>query len=125
MRERMGRTLPVVTMSEADGVSLVTENVDRMATLSADEASHWDMLHAGWKVDRVNHRKPTATTASTPTGLKAISRAFVVWCRASTTTSARDTCTSMQPKPLGWRTTAAEQRRAGLRAGAECDGLPR
>ena len=55
MRERLGRTLPVVTTAEADGVALVHENVDRMATLSADEASHWDMLHAGWSVDRVNH----------------------------------------------------------------------
>lgn len=55
MRERLGRTLPVVTMAEAEGVALVTANVDRMATLSADEASHWDMLHAGWSVDRVNH----------------------------------------------------------------------
>jgi len=26
-----------------------------MATLSADEASHWDMLHNGWPVERVNH----------------------------------------------------------------------
>lgn len=55
MRERLGRTLPVVTMAESEGVSLVHENVDRMATLSADEASHWDMLHAGWSVDRINH----------------------------------------------------------------------
>ena len=55
MRERLGRTLPTVTMSEADGVALVHQNVDRTATLSADEASHWDMLHAGWSVDRVNH----------------------------------------------------------------------
>jgi len=55
MRERLGRTLPVVTMAEADGVAVVNENVDRMATLSADEASHWDILHAGWNVDRVNH----------------------------------------------------------------------
>jgi transposase-like protein len=55
MRERLGRTLPVVTMAEAEGVALVRENVDRMATLSADEASHWDILHAGWTVDRVNH----------------------------------------------------------------------
>ncbi|RGP35633.1 IS1595 family transposase [Pseudotabrizicola alkalilacus] len=55
MRERLGRTLPIVTMAEAEGVALVNENVDRMATLSADEASHWDMLHAGWEVDRVNH----------------------------------------------------------------------
>lgn len=55
MRERLGRTLPTVTMSDADGVALVHQNVDRMATLSADEASHWDMLHAGWSVERVNH----------------------------------------------------------------------
>ena len=55
MRERLGRTLPKVAMAEAEGVALVTANVDRMATLSADEASHWDMLHAGWQVDRVNH----------------------------------------------------------------------
>ena len=55
MRERLGRTLPIVTMTEADGVALVHQNVNRMATLSADEASHWDMLHAGWSVDRVNH----------------------------------------------------------------------
>lgn len=55
MRERLGRTLPVVTMSEAEGVALITENVDRMATVSADEASHWDALHGGWQVDRVNH----------------------------------------------------------------------
>ena len=47
MRERLGRTLPMVTMAEADGVALVNENVDRMATVSADEASHWDALHAG------------------------------------------------------------------------------
>ena len=55
MRERLGRTLPKVAMAEAEGVALVHANVDRMATLSADEASHWDMLHAGWQVDRVNH----------------------------------------------------------------------
>ncbi len=55
MRERLGRTLPKVAMAESEGVALVHANVDRMATLSADEASHWDMLHAGWAVDRVNH----------------------------------------------------------------------
>ena len=54
-RERLGRTLPIVTNSEADGVALAAVHVDRMATMSADEASHWDMLHAAWQVDRVNH----------------------------------------------------------------------
>ncbi len=55
MRERTGRTLPHVTRTEGEGVALVNENVDRMATISADEASHWDLLHAGWNVERVNH----------------------------------------------------------------------
>ena len=55
MRERLGRTLPMITLSEADGVALAHDNIDRMATVSADEASHWDALHAGWSVDRVNH----------------------------------------------------------------------
>lgn len=55
LREREGRTLPFVGKSEAEGVALANENVDRMATMSADEASHWDMLHSGWNVDRVNH----------------------------------------------------------------------
>ena len=54
-RQRGGRTLPFVTKTEADGVALARENVCRMATLSADEASHWDFLHAGWPVERVNH----------------------------------------------------------------------
>lgn len=54
-RERDGRVLPFVTKTEAEGVELAKVHVDRLATLSADEASHWDMLHAGWKVERINH----------------------------------------------------------------------
>lgn len=55
LREREGRTLPFVVMSEAEGVVLANENVARLATMSADEASHWDLLHVGHHVDRVNH----------------------------------------------------------------------
>ncbi|WP_298298314.1 IS1595 family transposase [uncultured Litoreibacter sp.] len=55
LRERTGRTLPFVSMSEAEGVALANENVSRTATMSADEASHWDELHNAWNVDRVNH----------------------------------------------------------------------
>jgi transposase-like protein len=55
LRERDGRTLPFVTKREADGVPLAIEHVSRTATMSADEASHWDDLHHGWQVDRVNH----------------------------------------------------------------------
>jgi len=55
MREREGRTLPFVGQSEAEGVALANENVSRLSTMSADEASHWDELHMGDHVDRVNH----------------------------------------------------------------------
>lgn len=55
MRERVGRTLPFVSKQEAEGVALALENVCRTATMSADEAAHWDDLHNGWIVDRVNH----------------------------------------------------------------------
>ena len=55
LREREGRTLPFVGQSEAEGVALANENVSRMSTMSADEASHWDDLHTGYHVERVNH----------------------------------------------------------------------
>ncbi len=55
LRERLGRTLPFVRMNEAEGVDLAKQYVSREATMSADEASHWDWLHDGWSVDRVNH----------------------------------------------------------------------
>lgn len=54
-RERDGRVLPFVTKTEAEGVELAKDHIDRLATISADEASHWDLLHAGWKVERINH----------------------------------------------------------------------
>ena len=41
LRERTGRTLPFIAMSEGEGVALAIENVSRTATMSADEASHW------------------------------------------------------------------------------------
>ncbi|ROT98960.1 IS1595 family transposase [Histidinibacterium lentulum] len=54
-RSRKGRTLPFIVRSEAQGVELAKIHVDRLATMSADEASHWDLLHLGWPVERVNH----------------------------------------------------------------------
>ena len=53
LREREGRVLPFV--GESEGVALANENVCRTATMSADEAAHWDALHMGYHVDRVNH----------------------------------------------------------------------
>jgi transposase-like protein len=54
-RERLGRTRPFIAMAEAEGVELAKQHVDRMAIMHADEATHWDALHTGWNVERVNH----------------------------------------------------------------------
>jgi hypothetical protein len=51
MLERLGRTLPVVNMAEAEAVALVRANVNRMATPSADEAAPRDVLLAGLNVE--------------------------------------------------------------------------
>jgi len=54
-RERKGRTLPFVVKHESDGVELVTETIAKGSTVHADEASHWDILHAKFETKRINH----------------------------------------------------------------------
>lgn len=55
MREREGDTRTFVTATEAQGVALVAANVETGATVHADEASHWDALHARYATKRINH----------------------------------------------------------------------
>jgi transposase-like protein len=55
LRQRKGRTLTQVAKHEAEGVDFAKQAVDRLAIIHADEASHWDALHAGWQVGRINH----------------------------------------------------------------------
>lgn len=55
LRQRQGRTRTFVTTTEAEGVEIAKKIVDRMAVVYADEAAHWDRLHAGWIVGRINH----------------------------------------------------------------------
>jgi transposase-like protein len=55
MRERKGRTLPMVFENEAQAVRTVAERVKPGATVHADEASVWDQLHALFDVKRINH----------------------------------------------------------------------
>lgn len=55
IRERDGETRSFVTAREADGVALVAANVANDATIHADEASHWDALHARFATKRINH----------------------------------------------------------------------
>jgi transposase-like protein len=59
-RQRKGRTLPFVCHQEAEGVELAKIHVSRDAVMNADEASHWDRLHEGWPVERINHSESYA-----------------------------------------------------------------
>ena len=55
MRERGGRTLPFVVRAEDEGVATVARRVAKGSTVYADEASHWDALHARFDAKRINH----------------------------------------------------------------------
>jgi transposase-like protein len=55
VRERDGETLTFVGKSEAEGVAHVAACVDQDAVIHADEASHWDALHARYEAKRINH----------------------------------------------------------------------
>jgi transposase-like protein len=55
MRERNGSTLPFVFKSEDAGVQSIRDHVAPGSTIYADEASHWDSLHARYLTKRINH----------------------------------------------------------------------
>lgn len=55
LRQRKGRTRTFVAQHEREGVEIAKRVVSRSAVMHADEASHWDALHAGWQVHRINH----------------------------------------------------------------------
>ena len=55
MRERGGKSLPFVVRAEAQGVALVEQHVESTAVVHADEAGHWDALHARNETVRINH----------------------------------------------------------------------
>jgi transposase-like protein len=55
MREREGRTLPFVFKSEAESLPILEARIDAAAVVHADEATHWDRLHARFLTKRINH----------------------------------------------------------------------
>jgi transposase-like protein len=55
MRERGGRSLPFVVLTEGDACPIVRDRVGTLATIYADEGTGWDQLHAGWDTKRINH----------------------------------------------------------------------
>ena len=54
-RQRTGRTLTAVVRSEADGVAFIQAVTAKGASVHADEATHWDVLHDFFPVSRINH----------------------------------------------------------------------
>lgn len=50
-----GAHTPVRSMSEANGLQIVASVVEKNSKLFADEASHWDALHASFDTSRINH----------------------------------------------------------------------
>lgn len=55
MREREGQSVVAIHKSEAAGVASVEATVAAESVIHADEASHWDALHASYEVRRINH----------------------------------------------------------------------
>jgi transposase-like protein len=55
MRERGGKTLTFVSKTEDASVSTISNRVAPGSTVYADEASHWDVLHAKFNTKRINH----------------------------------------------------------------------
>jgi len=55
MRERNGKTLSFVAPSEDQAVPTIRERVADGSTVHADEAVHWDQLHARYLTKRINH----------------------------------------------------------------------
>lgn len=54
-REKKGRTRTVVVEQEASGVDPIAKVIAPGSTVHADEASHWDQLHARFATMRINH----------------------------------------------------------------------
>ena len=55
LAQRSGRVLPFVVKREADGAAIVRERVALGSIIHADEAPHWDILHAVFETRRINH----------------------------------------------------------------------
>jgi transposase-like protein len=54
-RERNGKTITFVTKSEDAALPTLKDRIELGSTVYADEASHWDQLHARYDTRRINH----------------------------------------------------------------------
>jgi hypothetical protein len=102
MRERGGRTLPFVVITEDQAVPMVRQVIATGSTIYADEAASWDMLHAHYDARRIN-RSTTAsrsmTRARTPTRPSRSSRG----CAGPRSASITGSVSIFTPMPARWR----------------------
>ncbi len=54
-RERNGKTITFVSKTEDASVPALQDRIAAGSTVYADEASHWDALHASYPTKRINH----------------------------------------------------------------------
>jgi transposase-like protein len=107
MRERNGITLPFVFRSEAQSISTITSRVDGSATIFADEARHWDILHERFLTSASITRNAIRTAMRARTRPKAFSLAFAALKSARIIISAGATLPLTPQKWRGAKTTAA------------------
>jgi transposase-like protein len=67
MRERNGKTLTFVAKSEDAGVAIMRDRIAPGSIVYADEASHWDQLHARYLTKRINHSQAYSDRNGTST----------------------------------------------------------
>jgi len=60
-RERNGKTITFVAKSEDASVPTLNSRIALGSTVYADEASHWDQMHARYNTRRINHSQAYST----------------------------------------------------------------
>ncbi|HXQ53301.1 MAG TPA: IS1595 family transposase, partial [Stellaceae bacterium] len=68
-RERNGKTITFVTKTEDAAVPMLRDRIALGSTVYADEASHWDQLHARYLTKRINHSQSYSDEMGTSTNL--------------------------------------------------------
>lgn len=66
-RERDGKTITFVAHSEDASVPTLHSRIEAGSTVYADEAAHWDVMHARFETKRINHSLAYSDRAGTST----------------------------------------------------------
>ncbi len=56
-RERNGKTITFAAKTEDASVPMLHDRIEPGSTVYADEASHWDAMHARYETKRINHSR--------------------------------------------------------------------